>query len=344
MLSPSAAEKQRSVGQVQEAYSVRIDSPDSTGTGEILLKGPGMFDAYLSPFTLREQVCRDGSFVTGDLGYIDPDGFLFIVGRSKNVIIFLGMKIFPYEVENILLEHPLVKEAYVHGVPMPQWGEVPVAEIVLNENGSAFSLFMPGGALGGDVVKAAIVAVESDEKKRMEGITTVALDRLIGMSALFIIVLLISAAGYHKIMQVSFSVRTGIFSLLAGCFVTILFVASFFYHDYLLKFPLYAALINKADHFFKGKIKRIIGAIVLYRKQQLVLLKAFLISLFLVHPFLLSTMYVLVWGVSGGQPDLFSTYLAIALGNSAAVIPAAPGGAGHKRQGRADHSSYIRGK
>lgn len=133
--APSAAEKQRSVGQVQEAYSVRIDSPDSTGTGEILLKGPGMFDAYLSPFTLREQVCRDGYFVTGDLGYIDPDGFLFIVGRSKNVIIFLGMKIFPYEVENILLEHPLVKEAYVHGVPMPQWGEVPVAEIVLNENG-----------------------------------------------------------------------------------------------------------------------------------------------------------------------------------------------------------------
>lgn len=209
------------------------------------------------------------------------------------------------------------------GIRIPLW-----RAISLSFQGSAFSLFMPGGALGGDVVKAAIVAVESDEKKRMEGITTVALDRLIGMSALFIIVLLISAAGYHKIMQVSFSIRTGIFSLLAGCFVTILFVASLFYHDYLLKFPLYAALINKADHFFKGKIKRIIGAIVLYRKQRLVLLKAFLISLFLVHPFLLSTMYVLVWGVSGVQPDFFSTYLAIALGNSAAVIPATPGGLG----------------
>lgn len=200
--------------------------------------------------------------------------------------------------------------------------------ISLSFQGSAFSLFMPGGALGGDVVKAAIVAVETDEKKRMEGITTVALDRLIGMSALFIIVLAISIAGYAKIMQVDFAIRTGIFSLLAGCLVMILFVASLFYHDYLLKFHFYAVLINKLDRFFKGKITRIISAIVLYRKQRTVLLKAFLISLFLVHPFLLSTVFVLVWGISGELPDFFSTYLAIALGNSAAVIPATPGGLG----------------
>lgn len=200
--------------------------------------------------------------------------------------------------------------------------------ISLSFQGNAFSLFMPGGALGGDVVKAAIVAVEADEKKRMEGITTVALDRLIGMSALFIIVLAISVAGYKKIMQVDFSIRTGVFSLLAGCLITILIVASLFFHDYLLKFNLYAKFVNKLDIFFKGKITRVISAIVLYRKQRIVLLKAFLISLFLVHPFLLSTMYVLVWGISGQQPDFFSTYLAIALGNSAAVLPATPGGLG----------------
>ena len=200
--------------------------------------------------------------------------------------------------------------------------------VSLSFQGNAFSLFMPGGALGGDVVKATIVAVETDEKKRMEGITTVALDRLIGMSALFIIVLIISIAGYHKIMQLDFSIRTGIFSLLALCLITTLFVASLFYHDYLLKFRLYASLINRMDRLFNGKITRIISAIVLYRKQRTVLLKAFLISLFLVHPFLLSTMYVLVWGISGERPDIFSTYLAIALGNSAAVIPATPGGLG----------------
>ena len=200
--------------------------------------------------------------------------------------------------------------------------------ISLSFQGNAFSLFMPGGALGGDVVKAGIIAVEADEKKRMEGITTVALDRLIGMSALFIIVLLISVAGYSKIIALDFTIRAGIISLLTGCFITIIIVASLFFHDWFLKFRLYALFIDKLDHFFKGKIRRVISAIVLYRQKRDVLLKAFLISLFLVHPFLLSTMYVLVWGISGSQPDFFSTYLAIALGNSAAVLPATPGGLG----------------
>ena len=205
--------------------------------------------------------------------------------------------------------------------------------ISLSFQGNAFSLFMPGGALGGDVVKAGIVAVEADEKKRMEGITTVALDRLIGMSALFLIVLIISVAGYRKIMQVDFTIRAGIISLLIACTVTILIVASLFFHDYFLKFRLYALFIDKMDVFFKGKIKRVISAIVLYRKKRGILLKAFLISLFLVHPFLLSTMYVLVWGISGSQPDFFSAYLAIALGNSAAVLPATPGGLGMRSVG-----------
>lgn len=200
--------------------------------------------------------------------------------------------------------------------------------ISLSFQGNAFSLFIPGGALGGDVVKASIVAVEADEKKRMEGITTVALDRLIGMSALFIIVLCISLIGYSKIMQVDFRIRAGIISLLLACSITIIVVSSLFFHDYFFKFRIYALFIDKLDVFFKGKIKRVIGAIVLYRKKRGILLKAFLISLFLVHPFLLSTMYILVWGISGNQPDFFSTYLAIALGNSAAVLPATPGGLG----------------
>ena len=127
----AAGGREGSVGKLQEAYAVRIDDPDSSGIGEILLKGPGMFDAYLAPFALRSEICRDGYFVTGDLGYVDRDGFLFIAGRSKNVIVFAGMKIFPYEVENVLLEHPAVSEVYVYGVASPEWGEFPVAKVVL---------------------------------------------------------------------------------------------------------------------------------------------------------------------------------------------------------------------
>ena len=129
--STASAGKQGSVGKLQDAYQIKIDNADNNGIGEILLKGPGMFDAYLAPFVLRDEICRDGYFVTGDLGYVDKDGFLFIVGRSKNVIVFVGMKIFPYEVENVLLEHPAVAEAYVYGVASAEWGDIPVAELVL---------------------------------------------------------------------------------------------------------------------------------------------------------------------------------------------------------------------
>lgn len=119
-----------SVGRLQPAYEVRIENPDAEGKGDILIRGPGMFDAYLSPFCLRAELCKDGWFRTGDVGYTDAAGRLFIVGRSKNVIIFAGMKIFPYEVEAVLNEHPLIRESRVSGMKTPGFGELPVAEIV----------------------------------------------------------------------------------------------------------------------------------------------------------------------------------------------------------------------
>lgn len=127
-------EKTASAGRVQDAYRIEIRDPDAGGTGSILIRGPGMFDAYLAPFRLRTELFPDGWFPTGDMGYVDEDGWLFIVGRSKNVINFAGMKIFPYEVESVLHEHPYVGESRVKGMPFPGFGEVPVAEIVLREN------------------------------------------------------------------------------------------------------------------------------------------------------------------------------------------------------------------
>jgi len=130
-LNPVATEKIDSAGQVQPGYSVRINNPDPDGIGEILIRGPGMFDAYFSPFLPRNQACPDGWFNTGDLGYVDNDRYLFIVGRSKNVINFIGMKIFPDEVEAALCSHPLIAEARVYGRKDPLFSEIPVAEIVL---------------------------------------------------------------------------------------------------------------------------------------------------------------------------------------------------------------------
>ena len=119
-----------SVGRPLPGVEVRIDAPDTDGIGAIRLRGPGLFDAYYAPWRRRAAVCPDGWFATGDLGRLDADGVLTIVGREKSVINFVGMKIFPQEVEAVLDSHPAVLESQVYGVPHPRYGELPAARLV----------------------------------------------------------------------------------------------------------------------------------------------------------------------------------------------------------------------
>jgi len=119
-----------SVGRPLPGYRVRIADPDATGTGEICIAGPGMLDAYLSPWRTRDGILEDGWFRTGDLGSVDRDGFLTIVGRRKNVINFAGMKVFPMEVEEVINRFPGVRESVVYGEEHARYGTLPMAKIV----------------------------------------------------------------------------------------------------------------------------------------------------------------------------------------------------------------------
>ena len=116
-----------SVGQLLPSYDLKIKNPDESGKGNILLKGKGMYSAYIRPF--KEQL-SDEWFDTGDIGYL-KDSYLFITGRSKNMINFAGMKIFPEEVEKVILSFDNIKEVKVSGEPHEIYGQLPVAEIVL---------------------------------------------------------------------------------------------------------------------------------------------------------------------------------------------------------------------
>jgi len=97
----------------------------------VQIKGKGMFDAYFSPWRSREQCLVDGWFQTGDLGRVDEQGRLYLLGRSKTVIVCAGMKVFPEEVEETINLFPGVAESLVWGREHPQFGQVPVANIVV---------------------------------------------------------------------------------------------------------------------------------------------------------------------------------------------------------------------
>jgi long-chain acyl-CoA synthetase len=98
--------------------------------GELFLRGPGMFDAYLHPWRTRMEVLENGWFRTGDLARIDEDGDFHLLGRSHSVINVAGLKCFPEEIEAVLSEVAEVQRVRVFGKPNARFGAVPVAEIV----------------------------------------------------------------------------------------------------------------------------------------------------------------------------------------------------------------------
>ena len=111
----------------------RADAPEELG--EIAVRGDGLFSAYYSPWQLREQITRDGWFLTGDLGSLDQAGALHLKGRKKTVMFVAGLKFFPEEVEDCINQFRGVKESRVFSRPHARMGEVPCAEVVLDSRG-----------------------------------------------------------------------------------------------------------------------------------------------------------------------------------------------------------------
>jgi fatty-acyl-CoA synthase len=110
------------------------DEPLAAGeVGEICLRGPKVFKGYWRDADATANAIRGGWFHTGDLGYLDEDGFLFIVDRLKDMIVSGGENIASLEVERVVYEHPSVLEAAVVASPHERWNEVPVAYVVLRE-------------------------------------------------------------------------------------------------------------------------------------------------------------------------------------------------------------------
>ncbi len=119
-----AKDRPTSIGKPLPAFEVKLDD------GELMLRGPGVFDAYLTPWQPRETVLRDGWFATGDIAEMDEAGCLYLRGRVRSVINVGGLKCFPEEVEAVLCSHPEVKAARVSGRAHPALGAMPKVEII----------------------------------------------------------------------------------------------------------------------------------------------------------------------------------------------------------------------
>lgn len=125
--------KPGSVGRPLPDYELRFrDMALGDSLRAIEVRGAGMLDAYYDPWRTRETITDEGWFATGDLGYQDDDGYVYLLARSNGVINVAGMKLFPQEVEAVLEQHPAVVAALVYAEADPVLGETPCADVVLN--------------------------------------------------------------------------------------------------------------------------------------------------------------------------------------------------------------------
>lgn len=137
-----AVRKAGSVGVPPPFFEVRIVRDDGRDAapgevGEILGKGPIRMTGYYGRPDLTAQAVRDGWIHSGDVGYLDDEGFLYLVDRKKDMIDSGGVKVYPRDVEEVAAGHPAVQEVAVFGVPHAKWGETPVAAVILRPGHAA---------------------------------------------------------------------------------------------------------------------------------------------------------------------------------------------------------------
>jgi acyl-CoA synthetase (AMP-forming)/AMP-acid ligase II len=136
-----AVRKLGSVGAPPPFFALRILREDGSEcapseVGEICGKSPMLMPGYYKRPDLTAKAIVDGWLHTGDAGYVDEDGYLFLVDRLKDMMITGGVNVYPRDIEELIIQHPAVSEVAVFGVPDAKWGETPVAAVVLRQGES----------------------------------------------------------------------------------------------------------------------------------------------------------------------------------------------------------------
>jgi acyl-CoA synthetase (AMP-forming)/AMP-acid ligase II len=174
-----ALRKAGSVGVPPPFYELRIMGADGRPcgpgeTGEIQGRSPVMMPGYYKRPDLTAETIVDGWLRTGDVGYVDEEGFLYLVDRLKDMIVSGGVNVYPRDIEEVVVEHPSVSEVAVFGVPDETWGEVPVAAVIPLAERSidpAELIEWTNGRVGAKYQRIVDVAVMDDFPRNIAGKT-----------------------------------------------------------------------------------------------------------------------------------------------------------------------------
>ncbi len=159
-LNPPGKVKYGSVGKAIPDVQVKILDADSAGIGEVLIQGPNVFKGYLKQPELTAQVIRDGWFHSGDLGYLDKDGYLFISGRKNDVIVLSsGKNIYPEELEEYYRQNPYIKEICIFPKEEKSFGSI---------KHSLYAVIVPNGEIAKSTNEADITTRITWELESMQ--------------------------------------------------------------------------------------------------------------------------------------------------------------------------------
>ena len=254
-----------------------------------------------------------------------------LVSSLRNFDIrYLGMAAFFYGVHLVVCSWRWRRLTKVLDIPLGKF-----ESFNLTMQGVFFSLVIPGGAIGGDVVKMAVISKRTPDGHRMEGAFTVLMDRIIGMIALFVLVLVLVPFSCDLLMscsipQITLSAGMKKFFIFILVMVSVAGLAAscmIFMHRLVHKVAFFDWILKFADRVTNGMVSRVEQAVDVYSKKKMEILMLSAVSIFGVHLCTVIPMLFLLSGL-GVKYNIFQVITAVTLGNVAGLIPLFPSGLG----------------
>lgn len=194
--------------------------------------------------------------------------------------------------------------------------------------GFFFSLVLPGGAIGGDIARAGLIASKAPKGSRFEGTFSILMDRFVGMIALFSFAMVIIAISLPILKKVEGIMEMAVYALILGAFSGLgAGLVMLFIHK-LEKISVIAFFISLADRYSKGMVSRLTRTLDTYRNSVKTVILAIVVSIFLIHLNMTAVVYCIARGICHEKISADTMLVAVTIGNTAGLIPLTPSGVG----------------